>query len=188
MADETFKCLPFTPFDQVMPRVYVRLCFGFAFPRPSERAHATAALRATSQRMLEKCPVAAATIAPCLGDDGEDHGFLQLRYAVSPPEDLCFVVKHHTTADLPWTYEQLTASGAPPAAVVKENLSSLSEHPRPSESSPAFGLQVNFLSGGLILCFAFHHALFDGQSITMFLEMYAEQIREHSSAMTPSNP
>ena len=51
------------------------------------------------------------------------------------------------------------------------------EHPKAEEVSPALGVQVNFVDGGLVLCLAFHHSVFDGMSEKLFLEVHAKSVR-----------
>ena len=84
-------------------------------------------------------------------------------------------------ADFPWTYEQLVAAGVPPNVMNKEILSNQPEWPKLEVRHPALAIQANFIEGGLILCFAFHHAVADGGSFVTFLKAFAAATKSRSS-------
>ncbi|KAK4898478.1 hypothetical protein LTR27_004075 [Elasticomyces elasticus] len=175
MSDTTpSRTILLSPFDRAASAIYIRKIFGFGFDDPSLRTEAISALRQGFLTTIKQHPIAAATIELIVGQGPAalahpDPSAIEL----SPP---IFVVKELSAEDFTYSYQHLCRQGAPPSKMKKEILSSLPEHPQPGQICPALGLQVNFIEGGLILCFAFHHTIFDGAASTTFLNAFAANV------------
>ncbi|KAK5684027.1 hypothetical protein LTS10_003891 [Elasticomyces elasticus] len=182
MSDTTSsRTIVLSPFDRAMGAIYIRKVFGFGFgfDDPSLRTEAISALRQGLLTTIKQHPIAAATIELVRGRDPvalahPDPSTIEL----SPP---IFVVKELAAEDFTYSYQQLCRQGATPSKMKKEMLSSLPEHPQPGEICPALGLQVNFIEGGLMLCFAFHHTIFDGAASTTFLNAFGANVTARRS-------
>ncbi|KAK1077018.1 hypothetical protein LTR33_008443 [Friedmanniomyces endolithicus] len=163
-----------SPFDLAMGPIYVRKIFGFRFEDPARRTEACDALRQGLLATATQHPFAAAGIILVKGNAPFVIPSLKpSTIELGPP---VFVVKDIAEAGFPCTYQELCEQGVPPSLLQKELLSSLPNHPTRGELCPAMGLQVNFLHGGLILSFAFHHTVFDGASMTTFLRALGANI------------
>lgn len=159
--------LVLSPFDIAMGPVYIRKLFGFGFDDATRRTEACEALRQALSATMIQYPFAAASIELVAGKAPVALAHPDPSTALCPP---LFAIQEITNADFPFTYEQLSTQGAPPSLLPKELFSSLPGRPEAGEVCPALGLQVNFLpDGGLILCLAFHHTVFDGAGMTGFL-------------------
>ncbi|GME28926.1 hypothetical protein GTA08_BOTSDO12836 [Neofusicoccum parvum] len=115
-------------------------------------------------------------------------GLLELKYphptppvtSAAPDGFRVFRARALTAAD-GWeaSYEDCCTQRMRPGILRKELLSSLPEHPvDEGRAHPALGVQANWIDGGLILCFAFHHAAVDGAGVRTFLETFARHMRD----------
>ncbi|TKA78508.1 hypothetical protein B0A55_01977 [Friedmanniomyces simplex] len=166
--------LVLSPFDRAIGAIYIRKLYGFRFADPALPAEACDALRRGLSASMTQYPFAAASIELVAGQ-----GPVALPHQDPAATELCpplFVVKNIAEAGFPCTYQQLCEQGVPPSVLQKEIFSCLPEHPKPGEVCPALGVQTNLLDGGLIVCFAFHHTVFDGASATNLLRALGANI------------
>lgn len=172
--DDKEQCIvPLSPFDQTIPRLYVHKMFCFPFPDADRQAEAVERLEQALSATILKWPFIAGKVSPSPANEHE----VQLSYEA--PEiggigEHVLVVRNLAAPEYPWSYEQLAEAGMPPSAMHKDVLSTVPEWPAHEETHPALAIQVNFIEGGLILCFAFHHAVADGGSFITFLKAFAE--------------
>ncbi|KAI1450983.1 hypothetical protein F5Y02DRAFT_366599 [Annulohypoxylon stygium] len=104
---------------------------------------------------------------------------LQLRY----PDTITMgkireLVKYKVMMDGAGNYDRLCSRNMPVNQWKQEDFCAAPPDPDPSIWQPAFTLQANFLqSGGLVLCFAFHHCVVDNRSIVTFLRRFSAGIQ-----------
>ena len=174
MEHQTTYKVELSPFDQTIPRLYVHKLFCFPFPNPSLHAEAIERLEHALSATIIQWPFIAGNVGPA-GHSSQCNA-VQLCYttpAIGQIGHKLLIAKTLSATEFPWTYQQLSEAGMPPSTMKKEVLSTVPEWPKPAETYPALAVQANFIDGGLILCFAFHHAVADGGSFTTFLKAFA---------------
>lgn len=165
--------LHLSPFDQAIGRIYVRKLYCFAFPDAGRRAEAVEALHHGISVAVARWPFLTGAVGPA--KESQRRNAVDLVYKTDsegePVRDI-LVIKELDHDEFPWTYEGLMSAGMPPSAMKKEKLSAVPEHPKAGETRPAFSVQATFFDGGLILCVASHHTVFDGNSVRQFLKAF----------------
>jgi trichothecene 3-O-acetyltransferase len=166
-----------SPFDQTIPRLYVHKLFCFPFPDPNLRDIAVNALQQALSVAILKWPFIIGHVAPIPDDEFK----VKLEYRTPTAGEIgdhVLTVRDLSAPEWPWAYDQLAEAGMPGSAMNMDVLSILPEWPNPGETYPALNIQANFMEGGLILCFAFHHAVADGASFCTFLKAFANAIKQ----------
>lgn len=184
------ETIELSPFDQTIVRVFVHKLFCFPFPDASLQADAVESLEQALSLTILRWPFIAGTVSP--DNDAAQQNAIKLEY--DPPliggvGDQVFTVRNLSAPEYPWAYDQLAEAGMPLSAMHKDVLSSVPEWPALGQAYPALSIQANFIEGGLILCFAFHHAVADGCSFTTFIKEFARATKtgtRHDSASTCS--
>ncbi|KAK5175230.1 uncharacterized protein LTR77_000367 [Saxophila tyrrhenica] len=179
--------LELSPFDQTIARLFVHKLFCFPFPDASLQDAAVESLQQALSATILKWPFIAGTVSP--DDDAPQKHAVKLEY--DPPliggiGEHVFTVRNLSAPEFPWAYDQLAEAGMPLSAMNKDVLTSVPEWPAPGQPYPALAIQANFIEGGLIICFAFHHAVADGGSFITFIRAFADATRHairHDSAM-----
>jgi trichothecene 3-O-acetyltransferase len=176
MEEKEQHNVPLSPFDQTIPRLYVHKMFCFPFTDAERQAETVERLEQALAATILKWPFIAGKVSPSPENEHE----VQLLY--EEPEiggigEHVLVVRNLAAPEYPWSYEQLADAGMPPSAMNKDIFSTVPEWPAHEETHPALAIQANFIEGGLILCFAFHHAVADGGSFITFLKSFAEATR-----------
>lgn len=165
--------LHLSPFDQSIGRIYVRKLYCFAFPDSHRRSEAVEALHHGISVAVARWPFLTGAVGP--SKESPRRNAVDLVYKTDsdgePVRDI-LSVRELSTADFPWTHQQLKAASMPPSAMKKEKLSAVPEHPKAGETRPAFSVTASFFEGGLILCVASHHTVFDGNSVRQFLKAF----------------
>lgn len=187
MEDATrVETLELTPIDQTICRIYVRLLLFFPF-KPEEGPlddinRQISWIRDRYRATIECWPFLAGNIGPHKDPGEAAAGKLQLEYKWPVPDDeidqriglAMFPEKS------PWTYEELSAAGAPPSWCSKKLFTMSPNHPKEGNAYPATTLAITFMEGGLVLGFAFHHAVMDGPSVKQFLTAFATGCRKEN--------
>lgn len=170
-----------SPFDQTIPRLFVHKLFCFPFPDAEQQPEAVETLEQALSATILKWPFITGTVGPADETGAKhEHNAVQLRYDTPTPGKVgheVFSVRTLSEYEFPWSYQQLADANMPLSAMNKDVLSAVPEWPQPGETYPALAVQANFIEGGLILCFAFHHAVADGSSFCTFLKSFAAATR-----------
>lgn len=184
-----------SPLDQYMSNIYVRLMYFISFEDVSaEGIHdATSRLCMALDASLDRWPFLAGMVCPAPSTTSA--GAVQLKYQLPRrtavagerhrhPDPGIFRTQMVWYDDWPHRYDDFVSTGGPDPSMCQKEIFSISvTHPLPGEVNPPLTLTASFLEhGGLVLCFAFHHAVFDGASISMFLEEFAANVRSYSSS------
>lgn len=163
-----------SPFDQLL-RLYVHKLFIFPFPDPSRQQEAEYRIQQALSATILKWPIITGRVCPV--DTETQHNAVQLCYETPTPGALpehILTINNLSAEQLGWTYEELAEAGMPTSALKMELMSTLPEWPKPKGVYPALGVQANFIPGGLIICFAFHHAVADGGTFIEFIKEFAK--------------
>ncbi|KAK1967156.1 hypothetical protein LY78DRAFT_709113 [Colletotrichum sublineola] len=164
------------PLDQIAPRIYVRTIFIFDTDASFEIGTALGHITSRFHASLLRWPFLAGQVRPASYPSRPNELELHYRHnkdLANPYQrpDLFAYQSRERLGGL--TYQDLKARGMPPSAMDKDILSLSPNHPKPGESCPPVTLQVTRVGdGGLMLCFATHHAIFDGGFIKTFLEFF----------------
>ncbi|KAK8177699.1 transferase family-domain-containing protein [Phyllosticta citrichinensis] len=161
--------------DQVAPDFYIRQLFCFKFPDSKDTSSALHQLHRALQATVARWPILAGVVTP-IQQPGPKSNLREVRYSKPTP---CHSYGTHLFG-MKWLsidYEKLHARGMPQSELTTENLSSLPNNPKRGERYPVYGFQVNFVDGGLILCFTFSHMVLDGVSKNAVYEEFGRNMR-----------
>ncbi|KAK2041839.1 hypothetical protein LZ31DRAFT_633070 [Colletotrichum somersetense] len=164
------------PLDQIAPRIYVRSVFIFDTDASFELGTALDHIANRLRVSLLRWPFLAGQIGPASNPSRPNE--LELHYRrnqdLADPSLRPDLFAHQSCETLGGlTYADLKARGMPPSSMDKDVLSLSPNHPKTGEWCPPVTLKVTRVGdGGLILCFATHHAIFDGGFIKAFLEFF----------------
>lgn len=182
VSSATYR-LDLSPLDQTIPRLFVHKIFCFEFPDATLQAEAVERLEQSLSTALLKWPFLTGYVGPAT--TGTHRNDLELQYQIPEVGGLrpTLLIIRNLSEDewhFPWTYKQLAEAGMPPSAFDMSKLSTVPEWPSSYETYPALSVQANFIPGGLLLCFALHHAVADGGSFTTFIKEMAAATRDPS--------
>jgi hypothetical protein len=187
-ARMTTNTMHLSSVDQRCVRVYTPTLLLFPFPDGNQAEAAIAALSDGLRETLTRFPFLAGTLRL------QNSGKLILMYPTTitdPTESAIFAKKFMpSTADFPYTYEELTKEGMPPSAFKPEifcpdDLLRYPDMPPNAEGIvqtsneagiPVIRVQANFIAGGLVLSMYFHHAVMDCSGISTFWKWYAHNV------------
>ncbi len=182
-----------SPFDQTMVRVFIHKLFCFPFPDPTLQAEAVEKLEQALSATILRWPFITGFVSP--DESAAQQNAVKLEY--DPPlsgnvGDHIFTVRNLSAPEYAWAYDQLAEAGMPLKPMDKDVFSAVPEWPAPGQAYPALSIQANFIEGGLILCFAFHHTVADGGSFVTFLKEFAAATkmptRHDSAQVMPVEP
>nr|POE59238.1 o-acetyltransferase anaat [Quercus suber] len=174
--------------DQAVPRIYTRKVYTFAFPEDEVLRHeANDQIKNALAVLSKRWPF----ILGLVGSSGntsrtaesatKDHMLLFSQRDGLPPNA---ARTHHDTFysrnlhnAIEESYQQLCDRSMPPSCMINELLYSPPHLPGPSDVCAAFGLNANYIKGGLLLCFNFHHCIFDGTSCVKLMREFARLMR-----------
>ena len=178
------QTIKLSPFDQLL-RLYVHKLFCFPFPEACRQPEALLRIQHALSATIFKWPFITGYVCPV--DTTTQHNAVQLCYEAPCPgllPDHILSVNNISPEALGGTYQELAGAGMPPSALKMELLSTLPEWPKPKGVYPALAVQANFIPGGLIICFAFHHAVADGGTFIQFIKAFAEATKSPVSPDT----
>ncbi|KAK4446526.1 hypothetical protein QBC34DRAFT_383152 [Podospora aff. communis PSN243] len=169
--------LPLNGIDLNAPKVYTRMAYGFPFESNTANNINAAA------KYLFTCFQRALTCFPFMGGQiihPRDDKLPQLFFSRHPANlnihhfcsEIFDTKVHGENENYHWTWNQLQNAGVPPDAIDKDLLSLSPDHPEnlSGKCYHPVTLRLNFIPGGLVLCFAFHHAIADGASYHAFYQ------------------
>ncbi|KAK7517771.1 transferase family-domain-containing protein [Phyllosticta citriasiana] len=175
MEPITEQTLELSLLDQVAPDFYIRQLFCFTFPDSKYTSNALSQLHRALQATVAHWPILAG-IVTLVKRAGTESDSREVRYPKPSPVSLygthLFGMKWFSI-----DYEKLHIRGMPQSELNTETFSSLPKNPRRGEKRPVFGFQVNFVDGGLILCFTFSHKVLDGVSKNAVYEEFGRSMR-----------
>ncbi|KAH6629250.1 transferase family-domain-containing protein [Boeremia exigua] len=190
------EVLELSRLDQTVLRVYVRqlLIFPFAEATSTMRREAQTVLTAGLLATLRQFPFLAGTVEIL---DSET-GALTVRYPKSIDVDLVSRMLTVNDSDLDsLEYQSLIEAGVPPSALPADVLCpfALRSHPgiddpyaeilttfAKRKPIPVFAVQINFVSGGLVLSAYTHHSVVDGTGIAKIYETWSKCTRDYSDS------
>ncbi|KAF2486585.1 transferase family-domain-containing protein [Neohortaea acidophila] len=145
--------------DHAAERVYLRCCFCFSTTNEeSDFDKISAHLTATVKRTIAHMPILAGVVRPsqAQGQAGRTEVMVK-REQVNGFKPMIKILSH---GEFPHTYKDLEVAGMSPAILFNDKLTPL-PNLSAAESSPAFGIQANFVSGGLLVALSLHQAVAD---------------------------
>ncbi|KAK8233896.1 transferase family-domain-containing protein [Phyllosticta capitalensis] len=160
--------------DQTSPHFYIRQLFCFEFDHRST-GPALYGLHHALEAPIAQWPVLAGMVIPGQDPDSK-HNLKSVRYQTPLPRPL-YGTHLFAMQWLSANYQELLARGMPQSELKTGSLSSLPWNSKPGQAYPVFGLQVNFLEGGLILCFTLSHTVLDGVSKDAIFECFGRNMR-----------
>ncbi|TDZ67581.1 hypothetical protein CTRI78_v002893 [Colletotrichum trifolii] len=172
------ESLPLSALDQIAPRIYVRLVFGFKIEEDFQTETAHMYLREQFSMLAMRYPFLLGHIKPTQSGRNE----LELTHPVIntnnlDPESYKALFDYQKISRLGpngYDYSRLSNMGMPPFFMDKDVLSLSPTHPQAGEACPVFTLRITETIGGLFLCFSAHHSVCDGGFIKTLLEFFAE--------------
>ncbi|KAK1985024.1 transferase family-domain-containing protein [Colletotrichum cereale] len=166
------------PLDQIAPRIYVRTVFVFEINRDFEIGTALGYIANRFWATLRRWPFLTGQIRPASYPTRPNE--LELQYCfdedLADPAQRPDIFAYQSYGGFAnYSYGYLKEHNMPPTAMNKDVLSLSPDHPKPGESCPPVTLKVTRIrDGALMLCFATHHAIFDGGFIKTFLEFFGQ--------------
>jgi trichothecene 3-O-acetyltransferase len=158
---QTEHVVTLSSLDQSLMRSYVRICLCY----PVEDA----GLSAIEDRLttffishVRNRPFLAGTVH--MVQKPSQAGLLEVRCTRGDVDDWQPIVKHLSKVDFPYSYQELADIGMPPTVFIGNVLNPLPDAPV-ENGAPTFGVQANFIEGGLFVAVYVHHSVADGTSI-----------------------
>ncbi|KAI1451553.1 hypothetical protein F4805DRAFT_86122 [Annulohypoxylon moriforme] len=179
---------PLSAVDQSAPREYIRWMYIFDFPDTSELSihQAIHSIRRGVENALRYYPFLAGKLKVLPTSVVDD---VELFYdRILFPERINEIFKFKIFQDEVNFYDYLRSLSMPVSHWKPEEFCAAPLNPNYFIWQPAFTLQANFLgSGGLILCFAFHHSVMDEWSVAHFLGRFSWGIRRARGLISPDS-
>ena len=154
--------------DHCMPRAYIRVCLAFRIPRSQSVSQPIAKLEQFIRRTVHAVPFLAGYVVPAEEPSGHI-GRVEIRFSA---EDVRLYpaaqVKHFTSEEMPYTYDELDQKALPPSIIRPDLVSSLPEG-TDDNRAPVFRVQANVLDGGLIISIYLHHCVTDGTGLGLIV-------------------
>ena len=160
---------PLSPIDMLMPRFHVPKLLYFA--STAEPAAIMSNLVAALDLTLRSMPIVAGSVA-LSKQESDQKGSLSVQSPYFKAEDIL------SSNDLrgKYDYEQLRAAHFPSDGIAFEAIAP-TLFGKAADSTPAMVVQANFLNGGLLLFFAFHHCVFDEVGLFNVMKVWSSYCR-----------
>ena len=164
------QTLELSTLDQIAPRLYIR----FILPIPLsdvQLSSATHHLRHGFERTLEEIPFLGGYVAP-----SEQDGQVRITMDAAGPDWSATCKTNDLRASgVDWTMSlaELRAQCFPISLLPGSALAPIPKFWDPSKLAPVFAVQINKLSGGLLLCVAFHHSALDAAGLSTVMKRWS---------------
>ncbi|KAL8806128.1 MAG: hypothetical protein Q9182_001529 [Xanthomendoza sp. 2 TL-2023] len=168
-----------SPLDQRPSlRTYTQLLLCFPIDTESHRSQVVGLLQQASASLVSQIPILAGKVVN--HKDPNIHGPTSGTFQVVPYEHPDGSnVRVNVLPDFV-SYDELRRSQAPASmldATILAPMKGFPDHYSDSDVTPVFIIQANFISGGLILCFAGMHNVMDGIGLGEVIRMFATLCR-----------
>ena len=162
--------LKLSPLDQIMPRVYSRIILPIPLQnteRDSSVQHLHQGLAAT----VKDIPLLKGTVVHSTRLNGR----VDVRMMQEADWQSIWKIKDLVVADPEHVLDltNIRAKSFPMSLLPDDILAPVSTFPDPSKPAPVMAAQVNKVSGGLLLCVAFHHSVFDAAGFSTVMKRWA---------------
>ena len=169
MDDSKTAVFRLSPIDMLMPRTHVPKLLYFA--STAEPAAIISNLRAALSLTIDTIPLIAGSVI--LSERKEDQkGFLNVQSPYFTAEDIISINDLRNEYD----YEQLRAAHFPSNGVTFDAIAPECFR-KAADSAPVMVAQANILRGGLLLFFAVHHCVFDGNGTFNMMKVWSSHCR-----------
>jgi len=150
--------------ERCMPRAYIRVCLAYRVADSQVLSGALEKLNTFVRRTIDAKPYLSGYVVPVqhqlANPDGLEVRFSNRDFIDYPPVN----VRHLTTKEMPYSYDELSNLGLPPSTIRPELVSALPEG-TDEERAPAFRVQANVIDGGIIVSIYLHHCISDGTGL-----------------------
>ncbi|KAI1267670.1 hypothetical protein F5Y18DRAFT_308077 [Xylariaceae sp. FL1019] len=175
----------FSALDEMLPAFYY--CYLLCFPLSSDTTASTSELLQTALSSLAaERPYLTGTVRRD-ADSSVRRGHLVLDIP-SPFEDLRIVFNNLTAAKSQWkeTYQDLKNADMPPHKLDASVLAPLTAGI--GETRKVMSVQANFIHGGLLLAFCFHHNFVDAYGAGRIIARFSEHCNGTAALSTTADP
>ena len=154
------------PIDQTFSRAYIRYAFCYPYT-DKDTAPIHNHFIGKLKRTVTQLPILAGNVRPVRtehGGDGQQRGCVEVAVTLAKVLSFSPTVRSLDKDEFPYTYEELVETGMSAGAFINENLSALPDLAE-AQDSPVFGVQLNYIRGGVIVAFSLHHSVGDLTSL-----------------------
>ncbi|KAK3711707.1 hypothetical protein LTR37_009484 [Vermiconidia calcicola] len=154
------------PIDQTFSRAYIRHAFCYPYT-DKDTAPIHNHFIGKLKRTVTQLPILAGNVRPVRtehGGDGQQRGCVEVAVTLAKVLSFSPTVRSLDKDEFPYTYEELVETGMSAGAFINENLSALPDLAE-AQDSPVFGVQLNYIRGGVIVAFSLHHSVGDLTSL-----------------------
>ncbi|KAK5453157.1 hypothetical protein LTR20_010923 [Exophiala xenobiotica] len=154
--------------EHCMPRSYIRICLAYRLPNKDMLPSVVSRLNNFVRKNVDAKPYLSGYVVSAQ-KPSKHVGAVEIRFT-----DRDFVeypkvnVRHLTSDEVPYSYEELKEMGLPPSVIKPEVVSALSES-ADEERAPVFRVQANVVEGGLIVSVYLHHCISDGTGVGLLI-------------------
>lgn len=166
-----------SPLDQIMPRFYIRIVLPIALPEPFLET-AVEGLREGLQKIVEEIYFLGGNVIKSQRGPGLlDVSIEKMDWSTT------WSTKDLRKAGRSWklTMDNLQKSSFPMSVLDEDILVPVPALPDWSMPIKVLVAQANIVQGGILLCVAFHHSVFDATAISVILKRWASHCRRSSS-------
>ena len=170
--------------EHMVPSVNVRYLFFYNLPEDYNKGYTMRVLREGFNATAKAIPLLSAEIL-------FDTGSPQIGKRKIQPGTATYLseadYRRNAASPFPWTYDELKQKGFPTEPLTEELfVPPFALIPDLTRPQPVFGVQANFLEGGLCLGFSFSHGKFDARALYEIMKVWSQNCRDIQAALPPS--